>query len=56
MRDQGQCIDFPIVKMAYKMIMINYEIQSCLERLKKKKKKAQQRSSLLSQNGGEDRN
>lgn len=38
MRDQGQCIDFPIVKMAYKMIMINYEIQSCLERFKKKKK------------------
>lgn len=37
MRDQGQCIDFPIVKTAYKMIMIIYEIQSCLERLKKKK-------------------
>lgn len=31
MSNQEQCIDFPDVKTAYKMITINYEIESCLE-------------------------
>lgn len=32
MSNQEQCIDFPNVKTAYKMIPINYEIESRLER------------------------